>query len=233
MKKVILCSLCAAIAASSNVSFAKESKIFAKVKVGVGYEMQKYVENSGNIISNMSYWWSTSTYSDQINKFNFAPVISLGGNLYLRLHKYFNPFIGVETQGRLAVIGKEAISCNIKGTVAYNLKFNEFFRSNLKLGSRINFSKNVVIETYALAGLSITQMKYHFESRDWQSIERNISKKKVGKTVGAGMDLIVDRVFVGFEYRYGIVNYGNYEFLDGNVKQNTHSFLLKAGVELF
>lgn len=231
MKKVILFSLCAAIAASSNVSFAKESKIFAKVKVGVGYEMQKYAKNSGNIISNVS--WPTSTYSDQINKFNFAPVISLGGNLYLRLHKYFNPFIGVEAQGRLAVIGKEAISYNIKGTVAYNFKFNEFFRTNLKLGSRINFSKNVAIEPYALAGLNITQMKYHIEARDWQSIERNISKKKIGKTFGAGIDLIVNRVVVGFEYRCGIVNYGNYEILGGNVKQNTHSFLLKAGVEIF
>ena len=227
MKKQILLGLCTASLMSTCV-FADESKVFVKTKIGIGYDAQIYSGEVKDMIK------EADDAGLSVNKVNRAPIISLGSNLYFNLSNVFKPFIGFEAQGRLPVLGKNVFkNKNNNFNFNFNTQFNEYFRLNAKLGSRINIGKNFAFEPYALGGINFTEMKYN---RDLGSEHFYDKSLKYGFTYGLGTDIVIyNRFTIGFEYRCGITRFDGVQqgqaIYMNDIKLKTHSFIFKTGIE--
>ena len=233
MKKQILLGLCTASLMSTCV-FADESKVFVKTKIGIGYDAQIYSGEVKDMIK------EADDAGLSVNKVNRAPIISLGSNLYFNLSNVFKPFIGFEAQGRLPVFGNDFedkaswLSVpSLKEKKYSEIQFNEYFRLNAKLGSRINIGKNFAFEPYALGGINFTEMKYN---RDLGSEHFYDKSLKYGFTYGLGTDIVIyNRFTIGFEYRCGITRFDGVQqgqaIYMNDIKLKTHSFIFKTGIE--
>ena len=195
----------------------KSKNFYSKVKIGVGYELQRY---TGSDVKD------AFDSSDEKNRFNHAPVISLGYNLYYKLNKRFALLGGLEVQGRYTIKGKDFVSSD-GGSVQYN----EFLRLSAKLGFKTNLSKKVAVETYGIIGGNIAL----FEDIELLSAGTRDGKcTAVGLSAGAGIDFVIaDKFTVGVEYRRGFTNI-DIDHLSDDVskfKMKTDSVLAKIGYQ--
>ena len=206
-----------------NKSVKEENRFYGKVRVGVGYEYQKY---AGGDIENLKDT-ARITPGYDIKRSNQAPVISLGYNLYYKLNNRFALLGGLEAQGRYPVSGSNVVSFYTFDSVQ-KVKFGEYFRLNTKFGVKTNLNKKLDVETYGIIGMNVATLKTDYANYP----EINTSRTNVGFTTGLGADLvIVDKFIVGLEYRYGANKFKNLDEGVNSFKMKTHSVLAKVGYQ--
>lgn len=221
LKGAVLSATILASASSAANAYNFNDKIYGKAVGKIGISAQTYTGDIKDIVD------QDTTGDTTKNKANVALSLSVGYNLYYKVNSFLHPFVGLEAQGRVPVFGSKFLDYKGLRTGGYvsidgfTYDFKDFFRFNAKFGAKMNISQKFALQPYALLGMNVMKLKHTSEGYT------GYNKTKVGLTTGAGIEAIINDIFIiGAEYRFG---YGKFN----EIKVQTHDIGISFGVQLF
>ena len=236
---ILLSIVCFVSIASSNADALDfGDHFYGKANFSVGYAYQK--DKSKGI----------TDLTDNAES-NYQHVsIGTGFDVYYKACDIVHPFVGLDFEGRIPVktyVMKE----HWRGENAKDLwKINDFFSAHLKLGARINLTKEFALQPYGLIGFNLLQTStkaYNGYNQDGvpsghspvyteeENHKFNYATYHVGLSTGVGINVIYDvskkfAIFGAVEYQYHNTNNVNnyhhlyyYKLIDGKYYEGSNA----------
>ena len=186
---------------------------YGKVYIGAGYAFQQSRTDGIKVIE------------PRPNQNFRVAIVNVGNNFYYRFSDVFNPFVGLDVEGRIP-LKTNVIDHFWTGADAKDFwRINDFLSTHLKIGIKMNIFNELALSTYGLIGFTLVQSA----SKGYVGINNhgvftghspvptadadrkyNLSKTYIGLSTGFGISTTFNisegfAVFGAVEYQFHMV----------------------------